>query len=246
MQIGVYGLGRFGYFWAELLSKNFPVKAYSRDTSRPCPPGVERVSEDVVCSGDALFLCSSISSLEEVLSRVGPYLKPGALVADTCSVKVYPATLMEKMLPPGADILATHPMFGPDSAKRGLKGLPLVYHPVRLPEKKDAFWKAYFSGLGLTVIGMTPEEHDRQAADTQGVTHFIGRVLDDMKLRSNPIGTVGYKSLLAIIEQTCNDPWQLFLDLQQYNPYTGEMRKKLKTSLEKIIGILGDAKKPGI
>lgn len=242
MQVGVYGLGRFGFFWAELLSRDFQVKAFSRDTARPCPRGAERVSEEEVCDCDVLFLCCSISAFEEVITRIGPKLKPGALVADTCSVKVYPAALMERKLPPGVDILATHPMFGPDSVGKGIAGLPLVYHPVRLSGEKDAFWRAYFSGLGLAVIGMSPEEHDRQAAGTQGVTHFIGRVLDDMKLKSNPIGTVGYKSLLAIIEQTCNDPWQLFLDLQQYNPYTGEMRKKLKSSLEKIIGIIGESK----
>ncbi|TFG57701.1 MAG: prephenate dehydrogenase/arogenate dehydrogenase family protein [Spirochaetales bacterium] len=238
MNIGVYGLGRFGYFWAAILSKNFKVAAFSRNPERPVPPGVERVSEEEVCGCGTLFLCTAISSLNEVLPRISPLLKPGTLVADTCSVKVRPVKMMEAFLPSSAQILATHPMFGPDSAKTGLKGLPLVYHPVRMGPENDAYWKSYFNSLGLSVIEMTPDEHDRQAAYTQGVTHFIGRVLDDMKLEPNPIGTMGYGSLLSIIQQTCNDPWQLFLDLQLYNPHTEEMRRKLKSSLEEIMGII--------
>jgi len=238
MRVGVYGLGRFGYFWADLLSERFKVKAYGRNPERLCPPRVLRVPEEEVLDCDALFLCCAISSLREVLSRIAPGLKKGILVADTCSVKIYPAGLMREILPESVYLLSTHPMFGPDSARRGLSGLPLVYHPLRMPEDKDAFWKAYFRGLGLKVVELSPEEHDRMAADTQGVTHFIGRVLEDMGLKPSEIGTVGYGDLLAIIEQTCNDPWQLFLDLQQYNPYTGQMRTRLKSSLEKIMGII--------
>ena len=42
---------------------------------------------------------------------------------------------------------------------------------------------------------------------------------------------MGYNKLLEIVEQTCNDPWQLFLDLQRYNPHTREMRARLEKSL---------------
>lgn len=85
---------------------------------------------------------------------------------------------------------------------------------------------------------MSAEEHDREAAFTQGITHFIGRVLKDMNLKPSPIATMGYRKLLEIVEQTCNDPWQLFLDLQQYNPYTKEMRNQLQTSFQRILSSL--------
>ncbi len=29
---------------------------------------------------------------------------------------------------------------------------------------------------------------------------------------------------MGVVEQTCNDPLQLFADLQRYNPYTKQMR----------------------
>ena len=85
---------------------------------------------------------------------------------------------------------------------------------------------------------MTPDEHDRQAAFTQGVTHYLGRVLKDLGVAPSAIATVGYRRLLEIVEQTCNDPWQLFLDLQRFNPHTREMRERLGRSLEAVMAAI--------
>jgi prephenate dehydrogenase len=141
---------------------------------------------------------------------------------------------MLQRLPSHARLLATHPMFGPDSAKAGLTGLPVVLHDLQGASEPLEFWKRTFSELGMNVLLLTPEEHDRAAAYTQGVTHFIGRILDDMGLKSHPIATKGYQRLLDLVQQTCNDPFQLFLDMQNYNPYTPAMRADLMRSLERV------------
>jgi prephenate dehydrogenase len=235
MKIGVYGLGRFGAFWARLLSEKFPVYGYNR-TRRPAPSeAVTLVSLEEVAACDVLFLCTAISSLETVLRELSPHLPPGTLVADTCSVKVFPAKAMLRLLPAEVYILGTHPMFGPDSARDGVRGLPCILSPIRVQEEQTSFWRKTFLSYGLRVVDMTPDEHDLEAAMTQGVTHFIGRVLKDLDLKPSRIGTVGYGKLLEIMGQTCNDPWQLFIDLQQYNPHTREMREKLQSSLKKIL-----------
>lgn len=236
MTIGVYGLGRFGAFWAGQLAKNFDVVAWSRNPERPSPAGVKRLSrEEELFSVDTLILCMAISAIEEVLKRIAPKLKPGMLVMDTCSVKVHPSRLMLELLPPSVSILATHPMFGPDSGRKGLAGLPLVFSPLRMSLESITAWKEYFKGLGLELIEMSPAEHDREAAYTQGITHFIGRVLGQLNLKPSEIGTLGYKNLLDIVGQTCNDPWTLFVDLQQFNPYTTKMRDKLHEALDSMM-----------
>jgi prephenate dehydrogenase len=240
MEIGIYGLGRFGTLWAALLADSFSVKAYSRNPDRPAPAGVKRVQKEEVCACDTVFLCVAISALEEVLEDIRGFVKPGAIVADTCSVKMYPIRMMKTLLPDTVAVLGTHPMFGPDSAKYGTKGLPIVMTPARGSERAVEIWTKPFEEMGLEVFTLTPQQHDKEAAYTQGVTHFIGRVLDDLSLKPSEIGTFGFGKLLEIIEQTCNDPWQLFLDLQRYNPYTKEMRIKLQKSLEKMLHTLED------
>jgi prephenate dehydrogenase len=232
--LGIYGLGRFGRFYAELLSRYAEVKAFSRNPESQLPAGVLRVDEAGLCDQPVIILCVAISALPEVLRRLAPKLKPGTLVMDTCSVKSMPVQWMTEFLPPEVKILATHPMFGPDSARGGIEGLPMILHPVRLSSPELVRWQLFFEQVGLSVQLMEPELHDRQAAFTQGLTHYLGRVLAELDLEPSRIASLGYRKLLEIIEQTCNDSWQLFYDLQQYNPYTREMRERLAASLSRI------------
>jgi len=239
MNVGVYGLGRFGRFWAGLLAEKFTqVTGYSRTQKSGLPRGVLQVSEAELLQADVIFMCVSISSFEEVIDAIAPRLKAGTTVFDTCSVKSFPAEIMRSRLPQGIEAIASHPMFGPDSGKESVRGLPMVMYPVSVSDRVFDFWKEVFLGFGMNVIEMTPDEHDHQAAYTQGVTHFIGRVLQELHLGNSPIGTVGYHKLLEIVDQTCNDPMQLFYDLQRYNPYTGEMRAAVLKSFQRTLTML--------
>jgi prephenate dehydrogenase len=199
------------------------------------------VTEGEIATLPAVFLCVAISSLEEVLTRLGDRLTPGTLVMDTCSVKTYPVGLMERILPAGVSILGTHPMFGPDSGSAGVTGLPMILCPARIGERDLARWRGFFQSLGLAVTVMSPQAHDEEAAFTQGVAHYVGRVLKELGVRPSGIATLGYRKLLEIVEQTCNDPWQLFLDLQRYNPYTRAMRSRLAGAIETVMAAIDDS-----
>jgi prephenate dehydrogenase len=234
MLLGVIGTGRFGKFWAELLAERHTVVTYNR-SDRAVPAGCKSVALDQLGECDAIFLCTAISSIVPVLQQLSPHLRPGAVVLDTCSVKVYPTRSMREILPESVECIGTHPMFGPDSARNGVEGLPLVFAPVRCSEGTASLWRREFVSMGLVVSDLDPEAHDREAAYTQGVTHFVGRVLADMALAPSDIATVGYQQLLAVMEQTCNDPYQLFEDLQRFNPYTTQMRQQLQHSLTRLL-----------
>lgn len=197
-----------------------------------------RVTEDGLKRCDTVLLCTSISSLEKVLPRLAPILAPGTVVMDCCSVKVEPARIMQCHLPESVSIIGTHPMFGPDSGSNGIEGLPIVLSRIRCTGEQERFWVDVFTGMGLKVLQMSPEEHDREAAYTQGITHFVGRVLKGLDLKESEMATLGYSSLLKIIDQTCNDPMQLFLDLQKYNPYTHDMRLNLQSVLNSYLEMM--------
>jgi prephenate dehydrogenase len=241
MRIGIYGTGRFGSFWATTLASAATVLTFNR-SDRPVPPGCTGASLAELGSCDAVMLCVAISAVQDALDLLIPHLDPGTVLMDTCSVKVHPARLMEAAAPDANPVIATHPMFGPDSAGDGIGGLPMVFSPVRAAPETIDLWYRFFSDLGLRVIRMTPDEHDREAAFTQGVTHFLGRVLADMDLQQSEIATVGYRKLLEVMAQTCNDPYQLFVDLQRYNPHTGEMRERLSSSLGRLMESLRASK----
>ena len=240
MTIGIYGLGRFGMFWGKVLSQYYTVLGWNRTPKQDVPPGIKPADEDEVLATDVVFFCVSISSFQDVLKRVASRIPPGTLILDTCSVKSMPVRWMLELLPEENRIIGSHPMFGPDSGAGGLQGLPMVLCPARIGEKELNYWTGEFSRIGLRVLRMAADEHDHQAAYSQGITHFIGRVVDDLDLEAYPISTLGFQKMLDVVAQTCNDPFQLFLDLQRYNPYTGEMRERLYTSLMKMLAILDD------
>ena len=106
--------------------------------------------------------------------------------------------------------------------------------PVRDVYKRSNDIKEIFESQSVHTIELTPDEHDRIAASSQGVTHFIGRVLNESGIRSTNMNTMGFNELLGVIEQTCNDSWDLFKDLQRYNPYTNDMIDNLVGTIEKI------------
>jgi prephenate dehydrogenase len=237
MRIGVFGTGRFGSFWASQLARSCEVLTYNR-SDRPVPEGARDATLDELGSCDAVMLCVAISSVGEAVTALASHLRPGCVLMDTCSVKVYAVTAMLEHAPVDTPIIGTHPMFGPDSAGGGMTGRPIVYCPVRCDQEAVAEWRSYFTSLGLVVHEMAPDQHDREAAFTQGITHFLGRVLADMGLKPSPIGTVGYDKMLEVMEQTCNDPYTLFRDLQHYNPHTPEMRIRLQESIDRIMSEL--------
>ena len=124
-------------------------------------------------------------------------------------------------------------MFGPDSFLSNNK-LKMMMHNTRDANQDFKFWKRFFTDQGIKVMEMTPDQHDQMAAKTQGVTHFLGRMLKEYGIRKTQIDTQGFRNLLDLVDQTCNDTWELYSDLQLFNPYTETMIKKLKSATDSL------------
>jgi prephenate dehydrogenase len=141
---------------------------------------------------------------------------------------------MRELLPPDVAILGSHPMFGPDSAAESLQGRKIVLCPIRIAPARYAAIRSYLISKGLVVIEASPSEHDRQIAVSLALTHFIGRSLAGMGAKPQDIDTEGYKRLLHILEVVENDTWQLFADMNRYNPYAVEVRRDFMKAMQAI------------
>jgi len=238
--VSVYGYGRFGKIWADILAKNFHVKVFSRSGIKTdeVGPGIEITDEKGIFNCEALFFCVAISSFEEVLKKSISSFKKETVFFDTCSVKVFPVSWMTQYLPRGSRIIATHPMFGPDSYLQTARKLPIVIWYVSADTGTLKEWVDYFTSKSFQVELMTPEKHDEMTACSQGITHYVGRVLADLDLHPTRIDTLGYKMILEVMQQTCHDSRQLFLDLQDFNPYTKKMRENLSESITRVNSLL--------
>ena len=224
--IGIIGFGRFGKVLANILQKGFGIKAYD-----PKPigefPGVEFTDLESILREKVIFVAVPIRHFESLVKEISPHLSEGTTIIDVCSVKTHPAKIMENNLSENIGIIATHPMFGPDSFISNNR-LKMMMNNTRDTHDQFNFWRQYFKDQGIDVMEMSPDQHDRMAAQTQGVTHFLGRMLKEYGIRKTTIDTQGFRDLLDLVDQTCNDTWELYTDLQLYNPYTDDMIDKLK------------------
>ena len=238
-KISIVGFGRFGRVLYEMLKNDFEILLYSRSKIEK-EAGFTKSTEIAknigeIYKSDTIFFAVPIEAFEEVISGHKKHFEKKHLLIDVLSVKMHPAAIFKKYLGGvGATALLTHPMFGPDSITSGFQDLPMIMDKFTGSDADYDFWKKYFKDKGLQIVEMTPEKHDKLAADSQGLTHFIGRLLESYGLRQTEIDSLGTRKLLEVMDQTCHDTWQLFENLQHYNPYTKKMRVKLGEKYDEL------------
>ena len=234
--IGIIGYGRFGELAARYLAEDADVFVYTSRKKLPAVKGlrIQAAALETVCRQKIVIPTVPISVFKDTLRRIAPLLSPESLVIDVCSVKEQPVKWMEELLPGSVSILATHPMFGPDSAAKSLEGMKIALCKVRIDEEQYDQIRSYLVAKGLAVIDTTAETHDRQIAVSLALTHFIGRSLSSFGAENLQIDTEGYKRLLHILDVVENDTWQLFVDMHRYNPYARQARDAFMEAMEQI------------
>lgn len=219
--VGIVGFGSFGKFLAEKLSSHAKVRVYSHG-------GTESswsASLLEVAQSDYVVLAIPLDGYEKILFQIKPLLLESTVVIDVCSVKVVATAVLKRLLPDQPRVV-THPMFGPESASIRVTGHTMVMCPSVSDQSAYAVVKEFVASLGITVIEMTPEEHDRQIATVQGLTFFIARALKDMKLNELQLSTPSFRRLLHLAELEQHHSDQLFQTVQLGNPYTMGVRQQ--------------------
>lgn len=236
--LGIIGVGQFTKFFLPHLKPFFSeifISSRSDKSSVAKELGVRFSSKIHAAKQDIVILSMPISEIENVLKEIKDSVKTGALVMDVCSVKAYPVRLMKKILPKNTNILGTHPLFGPQSGKRGLKGLEIVFCPTRISAADLRLIGDLFKAMGLKVILTTPEKHDKIIANTQALTHFFARgVINSIRSMKFEFSTPSARKLFEIINDVKEDSPLLFRDIESLNPYAKSMRKRLIDNLNKL------------
>lgn len=242
--LGIIGHGAFGAF-LESLARRFALGLEVRVFARKATPdGARFFTLEETCACDVVIITVSIRAFEEMLGRVLPLLKPGAILVDVNTVKVHPAALLAKAK--GVSWIATHPMFGPFSfEKQGgtLKGLRLVIAENNLPPETLAAAIAWLRGQGLDVITMTAEAHDRMLAETLFLTHYVAQMVAAGGFVRTDIDTLSFGFLMDAVESVRSDT-ELFRDVFAFNPYCRETIARLEKAESEVHALLERDLKP--
>jgi len=231
-KICIIGFGRFGRLLARILMPYADIFVIS--SREIADENIQQIKYEDLGIIDITIPSVPISKLQETLKTINPFLKKGSLVMDVCSVKVYPCQWMMNILRDDVEILGSHPMFGPDSAKTTTNGLQVVICPLRISDLTLDNVCDIFRQLQLKIINTSPEDHDRQAAKSLSLVHFIGRALTGINIKKQEISTLGFGRLLAVNETVENDTWELFFDMHRYNPFSKEIRNQFIESLQTL------------
>ncbi|EEF31614.1 arogenate dehydrogenase 1, chloroplastic [Ricinus communis] len=246
LKVAIIGFGNFGQFLAKtLVAQGHTVLAHSRtDHSLEAHSlGVSFfLDPHDLCEQhpDVILLCTSIISTEKVLKSLPlQRFKRNTLFVDVLSVKEFAKNLLLDLLPSDFDIICSHPMFGPQSAKLGWDGLHFVYEKVRIGNEESRVTRCksfldVFAREGCKMVELSCHEHDKYAAGSQFITHTVGRVLEMLSLESTPINTKGYESLLGLVENTAEDSFDLYYGLFMYNKNALEMLERLDLAFEAL------------
>lgn len=221
--IGILGYGAFGSFLVTLLKQHAPhidVRVYS---SRNAVDESLFYSIEDTCDVDAIILCSPIHAYEQSLRTIAPLIRPDTVVVDVATVKVYTTGLIRQLLPT-QPFIATHPMFGPESyvkQRNSLQNLRVVLAEHSLEEQDVSLLTAFLTSLGMQVVHMTSDEHDKQLATTLFLTHYIGQIVHAGGFERTDIDTVSFGYLMDAVDSVRHDS-ALFKDVYAYNPYCKE------------------------
>ncbi|MDJ0387314.1 prephenate dehydrogenase/arogenate dehydrogenase family protein [Roseomonas sp. E05] len=228
--LGLIGLGAFGGFCRPHLERLFTV--HGHDPALPCDATLaEAASQPVV------VLAVPVARLAEVAQAIAPHLRPGALVVEVCSLKMHPLAVLRGALPAHVELLGTHPLFGPQSGRDGIAGLRLALCPPTgaRPSARARLAARMLRRLGLEVVRMSPEEHDRQMAWVQGLTHLLGRIVSALEVPALPHTTSSFDQLMRAVAMVSQDSEALFRTITEDNPFVAEVKARLLAEAEAVL-----------
>lgn len=221
--VGLIGFGQFGQLAARHLAARFVVGVHDPLVAEEtiAAAGYPSLSLEAAAARDVVILAVPVQQMESVIALIAPNVRPGATVVDVASVKMLPSKWLAHYLPDNVHIVATHPLFGPQSAAKGLAGSLLVVCPIRGEQHVKV--AALGEELGLTVRISSAQEHDREMAYVQALTHLIGRSLSAMAIPDEMLKTQSYQHLLDLTGLIGNDSYELFTAIQTLNPFARDV-----------------------
>lgn len=244
MRLGIIGFGQFGRFMARHLAPHFDVLVCDAGdySAAAADIGVRWAGFDEIASCEIVVFAVPLGALESVVKAASSLLQPGTLCLDVCSVKIEPVRIMLDQLPESVDIVGTHPLFGPQSGREGIEGLRVAVCPVR-GSRAESVSKFLNEKLELRVFEKSPEEHDREMAHVQALTHFVARALDELHVEGSELATVSYEELMRAARLVSEDSWELFRTIQVGNPFAESKRRSFIETLVDLESRLASAPK---
>jgi chorismate mutase/prephenate dehydrogenase len=192
--------------------------------------------EEAARTADVVVISVPIDITVDVIRKLGPLVRPDALLMDVTSVKTAPMEAM--MTSSRSSVLGTHPLFGP--SVHSLQG-----QRVALVAGRGDGWSRWLATMlearGLTVVNTDAASHDRVMSIVQVLTHFATEVMGStMSALGVPLEeTLRFTSPVYLMElfmtarHFAQSP-DLYASIQMSNPETEAITKQFVDVAERL------------
>ncbi len=214
MRILIYGVGKMGAFFKDFFAqRQYFVRGYDVD---PAKNEAEDISDF-----DVVFVCTPMGEIRKALEHIKKAAKKNPLLVDVASVKNFSIPLFKEV---GFDFLSIHPLFGDEA------NIPLSHLIVVEQSQREEAYQIIeeFKKEGALITKLSLEEHDRQMAKIQGISHFLllcfANVHEDVGY-----STRIYKALAKLAARALKENLEMYYLIQKNGE---EYRKRF---VEKIV-----------
>ncbi|MGH7201094.1 MAG: prephenate dehydrogenase [Planctomycetaceae bacterium] len=162
--------------------------------------------EQAVADADLVVFCTPVDRIVQGAREAARSCRTGALLTDAGSVKAVLCRELDGSLPDGVTFIGSHPLAG--SEKQGFEHAdPKLFEgrvcvvtpndstPADQLDRLCGFWRS----LGLTIVEMSVEAHDRALAQTSHLPHLaaaaIASLVDD---ENRPLAATGFRDTTRI------------------------------------------------
>jgi prephenate dehydrogenase len=143
-----------------------------------------------VREADLIVVCTPVDDIPNYVERVAEVCKPTALITDAGSTKALIVARLEEARaansawPATVHFVGSHPLAGNDRRGSDFAQADLfvdrvvVITPTPLTRVEDRrAVRAFWEGLGASVVEMSPADHDRALATTSHLPHLIASAI---------------------------------------------------------------------
>eukprot|EP00537_Pseudo-nitzschia_pungens_P005692 CAMPEP_0172375064 /NCGR_PEP_ID=MMETSP1060-20121228/59267_1 /TAXON_ID=37318 /ORGANISM="Pseudo-nitzschia pungens, Strain cf. cingulata" /LENGTH=767 /DNA_ID=CAMNT_0013102013 /DNA_START=209 /DNA_END=2512 /DNA_ORIENTATION=+ len=253
LRIGLVGFGSFGQVLAaRMIDDNHEVSCLDMNdkSEEAAKLGVDfhYDATNFFRGLDVVVMSVPLIRLQEAVDSLPIHELRGKLVVDVSPSNDRPKSILLQAFAsyPDIDVLVTNPLLGMvpreehathrvhDSSSLW-EGRQMVYERARVANvpRCDRYLEI-FERARCEVVEEITGVHDSAVADSQFVTHLIGRLLDRDLLAPTPIASKEYKDLTALSEIAATGSLDRFYGMYKYNPRAKNIIRTLRENLASL------------
>ena len=138
-----------------------------------------KIIDQRVSKSEFIFICTPVSSIDEIVSKLVPFVSKKNFITDTGSVKNIFKKSTLKNISAISNFIPGHPIAGTENsgAKNALNGLFegkwCILTPIDKKDKNIKKLSALWKYIGMEIATMPVDEHDKIMSITSHLPHLI-------------------------------------------------------------------------